>query len=275
MQVTSRRTGAAGELVLDEEGLDLDLATLSAAQDAKVLLGGAGGGGLLVTSSSNTLAGTVPGLTVELTGVSDQPVHVTASKNNDKLLEDMAGLIQNINEALDRIDEYASYDAETERAGILLGDSSLRSAEQRLLRLFSGFVPNASGGITRFGDLGISVKNGRLEFDQAKFTEQLENNPEGLTDFFTDVDQGFGKHVNDQLEALNDPTGLLKSREKSLEKQRTLLDTRVDQLDALLERKRARLMRQFQAMETALAQLQAQQSALGQLSSLAAQFGAA
>ena len=52
------------------------------AQDAVVLIGGVGGSSPIVASSStNSLSGVVPGVDIDLVGVSDEPVSLTIGQD--------------------------------------------------------------------------------------------------------------------------------------------------------------------------------------------------
>ena len=79
--------------------------------------------------------------------------------------------------------------------------------------------------------------------------------------------------MKEQLEAITGTDGLIERREGALENQTELLNDRVGQLNELLARKQGRLLRQFQAMEQALAVLQGQQAALAGLFALTQQYG--
>ena len=54
-----------------------------------------------------------------------------------------------------------------------------------------------------------------------------------------------------------------------MDSQQKLLNTRIDQLDILLQAKEQRLYQQFYAMEQAIASMQTQQNSLATLSALA------
>ena len=170
---------------------------------------------------------------------------------------------------MERIDEVGSYDAETETRGILLGEGTLRMVERRLFQLVTGRPPGASGEIQRLSDIGIRLRNGRLEFDEEQLLAALEDHPEEIAEFFANEDSGLAAAMKEQLEGITEAGGLIDRRENTLERQRELLGDRVDVLNGRLEQKRARLLRQFWAMEAALAELQSQQTALAQLASLA------
>lgn len=269
LHLTSKATGLAGELVIDGGALGLDLTTMSRAQDARVLVGGEGG--VLMTSSSNTLTNVAPGLTINLTGTSDEPVEVNVTPSLESVIEAMNGLINGLNSALGRISELGRYNAETGQRGILLGDGSLRSVETRLLRMMNRRV---EGTLNLLGQVGVRIESGQLTFDEQKFRDAMAENPAAVAELFTDTVEGFGPWLEEQLKAITDQGGLLDRRNEVLNRQRTLLSSRVEQMNELLERRRARLTRQFLAMESALAELQSQQTALTQLAALASNAGA-
>lgn len=265
LQISSTTTGLAGELLVD----GLDFTTLSTAQDAKIVLGTNADSGLLITSSSNTLTGVVPGLTIDLAGVSDDPVTVTISRDVDAIVETFQAFVSDFNAVIERIDQLGGYDAETETRGILLGEGTLRMVERRLTRMVIEGLSATSGDIRRLSDVGIRFRGGKLEFDQQKLVAAFEEHPEELAAFFTDEESGLAGLMKEQLEGITDAGGLIDRRENTLERQKDLISDRVELLNERLLRKRDRLMRQFLNMEAALAELQSQQTALTQLSALA------
>ncbi len=268
LQLTSSASGAAGELLVS----GLDFSTLSKAQDARVLLGSDPSSGVVITSSTNTISDVVPGLTIDLAGVSDQPVTVTVARDDQAIIDAVQGMIDSFNDALGRIDEYDSYDPETETRGVLLGDGTVQMIERRLTRLVVRNTYTAGGAIMRLSDLGIRYSGGELTFDQDKFEQALDENRDSVIEFFTAEEEGFAAVLKEQLEAITDPDGLIPRRNKVLDRQKDILNSRVEQLNELLESKRLRLQRQFAAMESALAAMQSQQNALAQLQSLAGSY---
>ena len=271
LTVTANAMGLAGELIVDGSDLGIDFSTLTRAQDAAVTIGNDPESGLLVTSSSNTLANLLPGLTINLTGVSDQPVTVTVSRDTESIVATLEGLVSDFNDAIGRLDELGGYDPETEKRGLLQGEGALLMIESRLFRLVTGTVPGATGAIQRLSQIGIKLSEGKLTFDEEKFREKVEADPEAVTQFFTETVSGVANYMKEQLEAITGTDGLIERREGALENQTELLSDRVDQLNDLLARKQQRLLRQFQAMEEALAALQSQQASLASLFALTEQ----
>lgn len=265
LQISASASGAGSELIIDGAEIGLDVATMTRAQDAKVLLGGA----TLISSATNSISNIVPGLNVDLNSASDQPVEVTVSRTNESVLSNLDGIVSALNTLFSNINEMTKFDPQTEQRGILLGDNTTQIVESRLTRLVTGRIPGATGSITRLAQIGIGLSTvedgGQLSFDAEKFKAAFEADPEGVIKFFTDSVSGAAAYLEKELSALSETSGLLPRREDSLEKQRDLLQDRVTQLTERLARKRERLTRQFNAMEQALAQLQSQQSALGQI----------
>lgn len=262
LNIASLASGAAGELIIDDGSTNLGVTTLTRAQDARMFYGGNGDSGILLTSSDNTFDNIVPGLTFTASGVSDTPVTITVERDIDGLVTAMTSLVDTFNTLRDQIDEYQSYDAENEVVGILQGDSTLQAIEQRLYKMFTT-TTNKEGSLQRLSDIGLSYGNGgKLSFDEDKFRAAATANPETVQTFFTETDTGVAVQLKEQIEAITDTDGLISQKDTALQSRKDLMETRIERLNEQLERKRARLLTQFQAMEAALASLQSQQQTI-------------
>lgn len=268
MQLTARSSGRIGEFLLDAD-VDLGLSTISRAQDARVILGSDPRAGVVLTSSTDTFANVVPGVDLNALSVSATPVTITVATDIEAARTALDGMVTAFNAALERIEQYGKYDAQTQSAGVLLGDSTLQAVQSRLFRMMSGSAIRANGAVTSLSQLGVKLESGRFRFDAAKFSEAMARDPQAVVDFFTRATAGVAVQMKKELEAITDSAGLIKRRGEALDRQKTDIDRRMAQLTTLIDRKRDRLTRQFQAMETALSQLQAQQGALGSISSFA------
>jgi flagellar hook-associated protein 2 len=270
LQLSSRSSGTAGAFVIDSDVSGLDFSTLARPQDARVLVGASGDGGVLVTSSSNNFDNVVPGLNLTLLSASDTPVTVAVNRDNAGVKEALRGFVEGFNSAVDRIRELSKYDSEAQKGGILLGDAATQNAETRLFRAVTTSLGNAAGGMRRLAEIGIRLQGGKIAFDEAKFDAVLAARPQDVAEFFTRTETGMGAALKKNLEQIVGDNGIFERRNGTLDNQKQDINDRIDRLNALLDRRRERLTRQFQAMETSLSRLQGQQSALGQLGSLAA-----
>jgi flagellar hook-associated protein 2 len=273
LQLTADNSGSLGEFVLDTGTTGVDFSTLSRAQDAHIVLGG-GDGGIMVVSATNTITNVVPGLSLTLTEASDKAVTVTVSRDYSSAKTAIDGLVTAFNDAVDHIREASGYNAETDEKGILLGDATVKNVESRLLRAMTGSIPGGSGAVKRWAQLGIKLANGKLQFDQAKFDAAFSADPQAVIDAFTRPESGIAATLKKTLEDISDSSdGMIARRNNALETQKDDLNDRIDSLNELLDRKRQRLMRQFQAMESAISQLQSQGSALSQIGPLSVPGG--
>lgn len=269
LSLSARVNGAAGELIIDDSATSLGMTTLTRAQDARVFYGESAESGILLTSSDNTFENVVDGLTFTAHSVSDSPVTVTIDRNLDNLVTTLGGLVDDYNAAMERIREASAYDEENEAPGILQGEGTLRMVQSRLSRMFTRAFDRV-GGFSRLSQIGIKNEGGgRLSFDAEKFRSAYEADPAGVTEFFTDSADGIANVLQERIEAITDADGLIDHRTDALQSRKDLLQDRVDQLNDRLDRERARLLRDFQAMESALSQMQSQQASLADLASLA------
>lgn len=272
LNISSRVGGSAGELIIDEtvagEGVGLGFTTLTRAQDARMLFGGSLDSGILLTSSDNTFENVLDGLDVTVSGISESPVTVTVAEDIEGVIETFTKLVEDYNDAISRMKEATAYDEEAEEQGVLLGDSTIRRIESRMYRMFTRFFVGTGGTLNRLSEVGLTMENGsELAFDPEVFRAAQAQDPEAVERFFTDADNGVAGLLKEELEKIIDPDGLIDARTDTLDEKKKLLQDRVERYNKLLDRKQARLLRQFQAMETALAQLQSQQSALTDLAS--------
>ncbi len=269
LSLSARAAGLRGALLINGDDAGLSFLTLTEAADARVLLGGGGGGtasgGILLTSPTNTFRDVVGGIDLTVARASDQPVTVTVARDEQRLIAAMKGLVDDFNAAVGRIAELSDYDPETQEAGVLFGDGPAQTLEARLFRVFTR--TERAGQLRRLRDTGVELEAGkRLRFNEDAFRAALERDPEALIRFFTDERQGVAGALKKELENLAvNSDSLIKRRTTTFERQREAFSTRVDQMNDQLERKRQRLLRQFQNMENALGQIQSQQTALAGL----------
>jgi len=286
LSLSSEDAGTDSAFVFDDGGLGLNTITLSQAQDAVVFYGGNDpANSIVVESQSNTLSSIIPGADISLLSVSDTPVTVTIALDDQSIVDSADSLVDSLNGVFDTLDRYDSYNADTEERGLLLGDSTVAQVRNAIYSALIAPNNELTGQFTSLSQIGIRVGQGaRVEFDQEKFNtalqtdrdavealltfEQFELDDEGEeTD--TIVAQGVGVEISKLLDRLTDDIdGVVQTKLNTLDSQVQLNEDRIEELNIRLESKRLRLLAEFQAMESALAQLQDQSSALGQIQQL-------
>jgi len=273
LAVSSGISGSRGRMVLDAGVTGLAVQTLVEARDAVISLGDPDAGNpLIIASSTNSVSDVLPGVTLNLLNTSDKPVTLSVSQDLEGIAADLKSFVSTFNDLQDRIGEYTAFDPETETRGVLLGDNVVRRIQDRLYRSAMRRFDTGGGNITRLSDVGITFESGaRLTFDEERFRETYADNPRAVEHLFTDEEDGIGAVLEDILDEMTRAgDGILPTNDATLQQRQEDMTGRIETLQTMLDAQRARLERQFQGLETALAQLQQQQTSLNQLSALSA-----
>lgn len=304
LSFTSRQTGTAGRFILDTNGFDLSLQTLSQGSDARVFFGSDDPATALhVTSSTNTLDDLVAGVSIDLNRADEDPVTLTVGRDLAAIEEKVNDFVKSFNDLIGRLDNQTRFDQETEARGPLLGDSLALNLRAQLFVTIQSVGDNVTGQYSRLSQVGITIGDGgkSIEFDSAAFREAYENDPASVEALFetfdlapTNTTQDLGDGISvtggdaersfrslgiigkvEELARayLDSVDGILTQRERSLTTQVELQNSRITEFTERLEQRREILEAQFLAMEQALGRLQSQQSSLTRLSQLAQQAG--
>ncbi|HEX8914146.1 MAG TPA: flagellar filament capping protein FliD, partial [Humisphaera sp.] len=191
LSLTAFNSGKNGRVTFDAGTTGLDAQTLVQAQDAAVFVGGVGAAQpLLVTSGTNQITGVIPGVNIELNGVSTQPVTLNVGRDPQKLVDEVQKFVDGFNEVTGAITELTKYDTTTQKGGLLLGESAAQRTETELYLSVQGVVVGA-GRYRSLADVGITIGDGaKLDFDADKFKSALATDPEAVKNMFTQVAAG-------------------------------------------------------------------------------------
>jgi flagellar hook-associated protein 2 len=282
LSINAINSGRDGRINFDAGTTQLGTHTLVAAQDAAVFVGGGGTGAqpLLITSQSNQLANIIPGVTIDLQGVSDAPVTLSVTRDSSNVVDQLNTLTTTFNDMVDKISDLTSFDTDTDKGGLLLGDSTTQNIQSTIYSMLNTVV---SGGRYRtLGDIGLSIggdtdgSGAKLVFDQDKFNQAFATDPDAVQNLFSQAQSGVGYAMENSLKKLIDPVnGSITLENQTLDQRTQQFQDRIDQLNDQLAQKKTRLQTQFANMESVLAGLQSQQTALGSLSSLSSSSSSA
>lgn len=293
LSFTSTKSGREGRFTVTSEGLDLGLTTLAEGRDARAFFGSDNPAtAVLLTSTTNTLAGVIQGVTVDLKSVSAEPVTINVGKDTEAVRTAVNEFVDAYNGVISKIDSYSMYNAETKTRGTLLGDSLSQQLRANLYSMVQDSPTGVEGEFQYLSQIGVRLNSdGELELDQARLDAALERNPEGVKALFATrvqetrerIEVSPGITVNntgrDTFSALGiaerlgelaseylDPIdGFFTQRKNTIDTQILQQRSRIDDIDARISRKQLILEKQFLAMEQALGQLNSQQSALAGL----------
>ena len=148
-------------------------------------------GGAVQYSNSNELSGAVAGVTLTLTGVTMQSVSVEVIHDSTAANAAAAAFVEKYNETQTLIDRMTMF-VEDGDNGLLLGDGTLRRAEQMMKSILTGAALGVSGDLRTLSDVGISFgavgsavgATADLVLDTAKFQAALAENANAVAQLF-------------------------------------------------------------------------------------------
>jgi len=236
------------------DGVTSNMTETVAAKDARLDING-----IEVTRSSNTVDGVVDGVTFDLFAIGTSTVKI--ARDPDAVAGRVQEFVDKFNALQDEINRLSRFDAESGRGSVLTGDSTIRSIQSQLRGLITT-IPDGleSSPIRMLGDVGIKTQpsTGKLEFDQAKFAEQLEANPEAMTALFAETEStsGIAERMVDTVTNFLASDGALSSRTEGLSKTLENIQDQRIRLDLRIAAYEERLVKQFSAADSLIAQIQ-------------------
>ena len=175
-------------------GMDTDagLQETIAASDAVMKING-----VEVTRSTNSFENVIDGLTFDITETGSSTIKV--QQDLGAVADRVQGFVDKFNSLQSTIDSLAGFNSEAGVGSLLTGDSTVRSIQNQLRQVLTRVVPGLENSSVRsLADVGITTnfETGGLEFDRAKFEEQLKNNPDDVTALFAEQ----GRTTDSQVE---------------------------------------------------------------------------
>lgn len=199
------------------------------AQDAEIHLGSQTGPE--ITSSTNTFDDVIPGVTMTFTEASDpnDPDDLTTFT----IAEDSSGsqakvqtFVDAYNTLIDTIDSLTSYGDDDTAAGVFAGDAGMNSLANQM-----DDIAHASYGGVSIVDYGITLdSDGHLQIDSTQFSEEMEENPDGLTSIFVGEDSMVAQ-MDDLMDSyLDSSNGIIAMRQENIDDQQDKISDEGDQL---------------------------------------------
>lgn len=153
--------------------------------------------GVEITRSTNSFENVIDGLTFDITGTGTSTIKV--EQDLGAVADRVQGFVDKFNSLQSTIDSLAGFNAEAGRGSLLTGDSTVRGIQNQLRQILTRVVPGLENSNVRsLADVGITTnfETGGLEFDRAKFEEQLKSNPDDVTALFAEQ----GRATDSQVE---------------------------------------------------------------------------
>lgn len=273
--LSSAKTGVENTIAISQSGGDGGLAALTysaeqpdnyaeitAAQDAIVRIANAE-----TRSATNTIESAIDGVTLTLlkaTPADEDAPTLSVNYDSAAVKKRIETFVSAYNGLMSQMSRLRSYDAATETAGPMLGDSLLSGIESQLRRGVSGVVSGQQAGFDTLAAIGIVTKvDGTLEIDSTKLQKALDGNFGAVGKLFGSENGVAARLFNIADEQLKTGNGL-QSRSENLVAQQRVIEKRKEALDVRMQAVQQNYLRQFTALDTLLSQLQVTSSYMAQ-----------
>ena len=253
--------GGLSALEYDPANMLESLTERQAAQDAQLRIDGVD-----VTSDNNVVAGAIEGVTLTL--VSANPgttTEISIENDLDAVRDQIKSFVDGYNALIDAFDAQTGFDPETEIAGPLLGDLTVRGVRDQLRRELTIEVTDIDASFSSLLDIGIETDvDGKLTVNDSKLDEALGSEFSKLGQLFASSD-GYAVRLSGVIDGyLDEEEGILTARTDGLDRtiegfaeQREVLRVRLESLES-------RLLRQFNALDALVSELTTTSSFLTQ-----------
>ncbi|MBC53690.1 MAG: hypothetical protein CMQ34_07635 [Gammaproteobacteria bacterium] len=186
MELTA--TGSASFGALSYNASRQDMMQTQAAQDAMFSVNG-----LNVTRNSNLVAGVIPGVTLNLKGVSTGPAALTISKDPSALMDKVQGVVDSYNALKTMTDVLTAFDPDAGDNGqgsVLTGDRGIRTIMNQINSTMRSFTLGSTyGSLAEVGITTNQFNDHMMEFDRSVFADAFQADPKAITALFATTGQ--------------------------------------------------------------------------------------
>lgn len=263
--VVSEQSGEEARITIDEDTTYLEFKEQVTGRNLDVLFED-----VPVTDTKNSLDELVEGVVFNAKRAEPgTKVEVNITYDVDKTIEGIKGFVDKYNEVAKYIHDQFVVDKDSKRAGVLAGDSSLKTILRQLQSQLID-VTRISGKYNNLSDIGITTepKTGILQMDESKVKQALAEDYESVARLFiraNDGTPGVADRISQALKGLKDPqAGVLKSRLRGLENIIKNQDQDIERRERTMEQRQESVRQRFINLGNKMAGLQSQGAFLAQ-----------
>lgn len=258
--LTSKNTGTDAQMTVsgDFSGV-LNLTETVPARNAELKVNG-----IDISSQSNLVEGAVQGVSLSLSAEGGSHV-LTVERDSAAIKSSVTGFVDAWNSLQSTVSSLTAYNADTQVAGDLLGDATLRSVQSQLRNVLTASL--GEGALSRLTDLGIELElKGTLKVDSDKLGGLLTSDLASVSGFFAGVGTGEGlaDKLSSTLDAALKDGGALDTVSKGVEARIKALGERSARMEESISATVERYRKQFTQLDLMLSQMNATTSYLTQ-----------
>jgi flagellar hook-associated protein 2 len=206
--------------------------------------------GVQMTGTSNTIT-SVEGLELEFKKVTTAPTTFTIDRNSDEIVLKVKGMIDGFNTMVNSLNSVSS---ETK---ILQGERIPRNIKNAL----SESVYKTQNDGNYMFELGVSLdkntKNGLISFDETKFKEFYDKNPEQAIKMISGA-TGFSGNLDKIMNRFASAEGEITGETTTIDNRIKMLDSKIERFEADFEKQKNSLIKKYAMFETMMVGLNSQ-----------------
>jgi flagellar hook-associated protein 2 len=275
LTLTARTTGLANAITVTQSGGDGGLASLQYppsgttgfSEITKALDAHAKIDGVEVTSATNTVSSAVDGVTLNLVKANDPGDTSTLTVQYDQSGAEslINAFVKAYNGVVDSVQSVASYNADTKQAGPLFGDAGVTNIVDQLRRVLGSAIPGVDSAVNMLAKIGVTADlDGHLSVDSTKLDAAFSTDFNDVGKLFAAPTVGIANSLNTLLDSYLSSGGVFDGRNDSLKASIADIDDQRTELNNRLSDLQTRLLAQYNALDTLLAQMQSTSSFLTQ-----------
>lgn len=256
-ETSSMRIAVSGDAALnsllgnDPAGTQ-NLQQTLAAQNAKLNVNG-----IAVTSSTNTVKEAIQGTTLTLVNTGTTGLSMKA--NTTTVTTAVNDFVKAYNSLVSTASSLTTYDADTQSASALTGDSTLRNLMNRVRSALTAQQPGGTNDLKVLTDIGVGLqKDGTLAVDSTKLGKALDSNLAGVAKLFSSDSKsttGYGKQIDALVTSLTSTGGSLRVAEDGVTASIKDLDTQYDAMQTRVDATMARYKAQFTQLDVMMSSM--------------------
>lgn len=207
LSIRGQATGTPGALAVSNNTTSLTFNAPVGGTNASLTIDG-----IPYVSTTNTIAGAIAGVTLNLTGADPgTPIQLSVGPDTSRITDAVNTFVDAYNRVISDINSQFKVDATTNSEGPLGSDSALRSLQSILLKDATYSVAGNSG-LVNLASLGINMNDdGTLTIGSTPsgqtMSQVLASNPQAFQTFFQNTTAtGFANVFHSDLINLTDPT---------------------------------------------------------------------
>jgi flagellar hook-associated protein 2 len=259
--------------------------------------------GIEISRPSNTVNDIIPGLTMNIKGISDKPAELKVTADTERVKDVIFSFVYNYNRlmteinVLTRTDEriiddltYLTSDEASEmkkRLGAFSGETTLNSFKNNLQRTVSAPYPTSmERELTLLSQIGISTNaegrssgydpsrmRGYLEINEKVLDAALENKIPAIKELFASdttgdliMDTGIAVNIDSLVKPFVETGGIISLKTNTIDSRIKQDERRIDTMERQLASKEAELKIQYGRMEAAYSRMESMTNSLDNFS---------